>query len=88
VTQVPRAVRQFLGAEPKPVVNPRSADLPTELSFSPDLWWLYLWYLGKLNRLAVIAIAAALSGAAGYTFRRALQMTADATATVQPDPSR
>ena len=74
VTQVPRAVRQLAGLEPRPSVNPRSPDLSMALSFSPDLWWLYLWYLDRLSRASLAAILAGLAGAAAFAFARAVRV--------------
>ena len=74
VTQVPRAVLQLAGLEPRPSVNPRSPDLSMALSFSPDLWWLYLWYLDRLSRASLAAILAGLAGAAAFAFARAVRV--------------
>jgi hypothetical protein len=74
IIQVPRSVRQLAGFERRPVVERDARDLSMALSFSPDLWWLYLWYLDVIDRLAVAFIAVSLAGVAVFGFARARRL--------------
>jgi hypothetical protein len=68
-----KAAVYLAGLEPAPDVN-RSAPLSLALSYSLDLWWLYLAYLGVIGRLTAIAIAVVLGAAAFVSIRSSLSL--------------
>jgi hypothetical protein len=61
-----RAVTYLVGLETPPPVAIGEKNLSAALSFSLDLWWLYLAYLGIIDRgtALVLAVLLAASGAA------------------------
>jgi hypothetical protein len=75
-----RALRFLGGLEEAPRVARAPGDSFSQaLSFSLDLWWLYLAYLGIIGRAAAIAIAVLLAAASGFAIVRSY-MAASAAA--------
>lgn len=66
-----RAFRFLAGAEAAPLVDAAGAPLSQALSFSLDLWWLYLAYLGVIGRGTAVAIALCLAAASAAALYRA-----------------
>jgi len=71
MTNGARAVRFLAGAEAAPRVDAAGAPLSQALSFSLDLWWLYLAYLGVIGRETAVAIAFCLAAASAGALYRA-----------------
>jgi hypothetical protein len=66
------AAAAFLaGSDPPERVTLDRADLSSSLSFSLDLWWLYLAYLGLIGRSTALAIAGTLAAASAFCLRTA-----------------
>jgi hypothetical protein len=74
--QIPNNVRYAMGARlpPAPSRTP-SVSLSERLAFSLDFWWLYLFYLGLISRVAIAALVLGTTGAASVlivmAYRRA-----------------
>jgi hypothetical protein len=68
---VPRNARYLLGVDTPPAVAPAAettdGSFAQRLGFSLDLWWLYLYYLGAVNRTAALMIGGVLIFAAAAT---------------------
>ena len=71
VTNGARAVRFLAAVEAAPPVGVADASLSQALSFSLDLWWLYLAYLGVIGRGTAVATAFLLAAAAAGALWRA-----------------
>ena len=68
---VPPAVADLRTGRPRTLVRASGPDLNDRLSFSPDLWWNYLFYLGAIGRTGALTAAAVLVLAGGVALRRA-----------------
>lgn len=66
-----RALRFLSGLEAAPRVQSEDGSFSQALSFSLDLWWLYLAYLGVIGRATAMAIAVVLGAGAALALRRA-----------------
>jgi len=66
-----RAVRYLAGRDGAPSVAIGQNDLSTALSFSLDFWWLYLAYVGIIDRLTALVVALALAASAAAALRMA-----------------
>ena len=71
MTNGARAVRFVAGVEAAPRIDADGAPLSQALSFSLDLWWLYLAYLGVIGRGTAVAIALCLAAASAGALYRA-----------------
>jgi hypothetical protein len=90
VRALPENATYLLGARQPPAVRPASDEedrgFSQQFSFSLDLWWLYLFYLGVLRGWIVwTLIAAASSGIGWLAFRLRAEMGHTETA---PGPVR
>jgi hypothetical protein len=69
-----RALAFLAGLQPAPRVHSEKEPLSTTLSFSLDLWWLYLAYLGVIGRAMAMAIAAFLVIASFASIGRSIRL--------------
>ena len=68
------ALAYFAWREPAPDLrNSDPADLSMTMSFSLDLWWLYLAYMGVIGRGAALLIAASLALGSAIAFSLAFR---------------
>jgi hypothetical protein len=84
VASVPRNLAYLIGREPPPVVKAEGSSerghLSRQFTFSLDLWWLYLFYLGVLSPPVALAAgggAMLLAGLLGWRLRRMLLAVGD-----------
>ena len=70
-----RAVRHLSGAEAPPRIDPSDPRLSRAMTFSLDVWWIHLFYLGLLGPVAAVTIGALTGAAAIAAFYRALSLT-------------
>jgi hypothetical protein len=73
VTAVSTTVRVLVGADPRPGISLAGPDLGAALSFSPDVWWLYLYYLGLVPAWLAMLIPASLAIVGTWALRRSLR---------------
>jgi hypothetical protein len=67
-----RAFNHLSGQETPPRIRGDDQALSRALSFSLDLWWLNLFYIGVIGPMASVLIGASLAAAAYLTVARAL----------------
>jgi hypothetical protein len=77
---IPRTIRHLSGREQPPSVRADDPALSRALSFSLDLWWLHLFYLGVLGPFTALMIGGMIGVAAVLAIVRALRLARDTAA--------
>ena len=70
---IPRTIGHLSGRERPPAVRTDDPALSRALSFSLDLWWLHLFYLGVLGPFTALLVGSAIGIAASLAIVRALR---------------
>jgi hypothetical protein len=76
-----RAFNHLSGRETPPRIRGDDEALSRALSFSLDLWWLNLFYIGVIGPMTAILIGTCLTVAASLTVARALVLARSASST-------